>query len=413
MGIKRNEILKTVFDQYTIIEQIGQGGNGTVYSAKNGKDEKIAVKVVDISDFSIEKKRRLKNEIYFCLNAECENILKVMDYGLYSDNKVFYIMPLGICTLRDRMKRGLKGSEIFEIFIQLLKGIKYAHDKGVFHRDLKPENILFFDNSNKAVLADFGIAHFSVDEMITIVETEPHSRMANFQYAAPEQREKGRTIDGRTDMYSLGLILNEMFTGQLVAGNNYKKISEVDSEYGFLDDIFDRLYCQNPDDRLFPAETIIMETSILAGISNKQQDIDEIKKVEENGGKISVPKIISLKHENGKMIVELSHEMPAEWFRCLTNGQYEHQYVLGYDTDKVKGNGNQLMISVGVYSNESTLGDIVRYLKVWLMKATTKYVNDITHALDEKRQFEIQKRNEEIKLLQKEQEINEYLSTLI
>ena len=128
------------------------------------------------------------------------------------------------------MNNGLRGEDIFEIFVQLLQGLKYAHNRGVFHRDLKPENILFFDESNKAVLADFGIAHFSSDEMITVVKTKQNSRMANFQYAAPEQREKGRKIDGRADMYALGLMLNEMFTGQLVAGNNYKKIEDVNKE---------------------------------------------------------------------------------------------------------------------------------------------------------------------------------------
>lgn len=412
MSIKKNDKLKTVFDTYTIVEQIGQGGNGIVYSARNEKNEEVAVKVVDISGFSLEKKRRLKNEIFFCLNSECENILKIIDYGVYSDNIVFYIMKLGKYTLRDRMNNGLQGEDIFEIFVQLLQGLKYAHNRGVFHRDLKPENILFFDESNKAVLADFGIAHFSSDEMITVVKTKQNSRMANFQYAAPEQREKGRKIDGRADMYALGLMLNEMFTGQLVAGNNYKKIEDVNKEYGFLDNIFDRLYCQNPEDRLFPAQTIILQVYSLAEINERKQEIQKIKEIED-GEKISVPKIVLAKLENEDLVFEISHIMPSEWFDCLKRGEYDHSYIIGYDTNKLKGENNKLSIKVGKNPEKTKLKEIVKNVKLWLLKATNKYVMDKKQREENQKQFEIEIRKQEIKQLQEQKDINEYLSELI
>ena len=412
MSIKKNDKLKTVFDTYTIVEQIGQGGNGIVYSARNEKNEEVAVKVVDISGFSLEKKRRLKNEIFFCLNSECENILKIIDYGVYSDNIVFYIMKLGKYTLRDRMNNGLRGEDIFEIFVQLLQGLKYAHNRGVFHRDLKPENILFFDESNKAVLADFGIAHFSSDEMITVVKTKQNSRMANFQYAAPEQREKGRKIDGRADMYALGLMLNEMFTGQLVAGNNYKKIEDVNKEYGFLDNIFDRLYCQNPEDRLFPAQTIILQVYSLAEINERKQEIQKIKEIED-GEKIFVPKIVLAKLENEDLVFEISHIMPSEWFDCLIRGEYDHSYIIGYDTNKLKGENNKLSIKVGKNPEKTKLKEIVKNVKLWLLKATNKYVMDKKQREENQKQFEIEIRKQEIKQLQEQKDINEYLSELI
>lgn len=138
-------------------------------------------------------------------------------------------------------------------------GLKYAHEKGAYHRDIKPENILFLDETNNAVIADFGIAHFCEEDIIASVKTKASDRMANFQYAAPEQRIKGnaKNVDGRADVYSAGLILVEMFTGELVGAGNYTKISKVAPEYKYLDDVFNELFCQNPNDRLYPVDAII------------------------------------------------------------------------------------------------------------------------------------------------------------
>ena len=111
------------------------------------------------------------------------------------------------------------------------------------------------------MIADFGIAHFCEEDLLANVHTKSSERLANFQYAAPEQRIKGYTtqVDGRADVYAAGLILNEMFTGNLVAGNNYKKIGEDFPDYYYLDYIFEKLYCQQPKDRLYPAKCIIEE----------------------------------------------------------------------------------------------------------------------------------------------------------
>ena len=127
---------------------------------------------------------------------------------------------------------------------------------------------MFKKDSNQAVIADFGIAHFCEEEIIATVETKKAERLANFQYAAPEQREKGAIVDGRADVYAAGLILNEMFTGKLVAGGNYKKIGEVDEKYDYLDKVFEGLYCQNPNDRIFPVNKILLEIDVRAAEKN-------------------------------------------------------------------------------------------------------------------------------------------------
>jgi eukaryotic-like serine/threonine-protein kinase len=74
----------------------------------------------------------------------------------------------------------------------------------VFHRDLKPENILYDRNADRLVVADFGIAHFEEDQLLTAVETKDRERLANFKYAAPEQGIRGRPVDHRADIFAFG-----------------------------------------------------------------------------------------------------------------------------------------------------------------------------------------------------------------
>ena len=111
--------------------------------------------------------------------------------------------------------------------VQLCEAVKYLHSQGHIHRDLKPENILVDDEGN-LIVADFGIAHFK-DSAIT----QPNINMANRHYAAPEQRILGNScnITSACDVYAVGAIINEIFTGNMPNGTHYKSISDV---YPFL-----------------------------------------------------------------------------------------------------------------------------------------------------------------------------------
>ena len=257
--LKKGQSLNTAFETYTIKKQLSQGGNGKVYQAVQGEGENVAIKVV--YRLTGSKANRFKNEIGFCEKYSNKNIIRIIDHGAIDAELVFYVMPMAKETLRERIKNGILPNDAEEIFINIMQGLEYAHSKKAYHRDIKPENILFLDDSNTAIIADFGIAHFCEDDMIADIKTKSTDRLANFQYAAPEQRKKGAAdkVDGRADLYAAGLILNEMFTGEIVAGSNFKKISDVFSEYAYLDDIFDKLYCQNPEERLFPADKVISE----------------------------------------------------------------------------------------------------------------------------------------------------------
>ena len=180
----------------------------------------------------------------------------------------------------------------------------------------------------------------------------------------------------------------------------------------FLDNIFDRLYCQNPEDRLFPAQTIILQVYSLAEINERKQEIQKIKEIED-GEKISVPKIVLAKLENEDLVFEISHIMPSEWFDCLMRGKYDHSYIIGYDTNKLKGENNKLSIKVGKNPEKTKLKEMVKNVKLWLFKATNKYVMDKKQREENQKQFEIEIRKQEIKQLQEQKDINEYLSELI
>ena len=234
--LKKGAKIYTISETYTLEEQIGQGGNGCVFSAVSSDGTEFAIKFVDRAK-SKETLKRLKNEISFCKKHKHKNIIQVLEYGCIEDKYIFYIMPMYEDTLRKRIDKGINPEDAIEIFINILQGLKYTHSHECFHRDIKPENILLRAGSNEAIIADFGIAHIPKEDAVTTVETKPSSRMANFQYAAPEQRMKGEKIDGRADVYALGLILNEMFTHKLPIGNQYKTISDMCEEYGYMDNI--------------------------------------------------------------------------------------------------------------------------------------------------------------------------------
>ena len=146
------------------------------------------------------------------------------------------------------MRNGTTPAKLLLLFADVLNGVAYAHEHSIWHRDLKPENILITEDENIAVVTDFGIAHFDDEYLHTIVDTMPRERLANFRYAAPEQRSKGE-VDQRADIYALGLILYELFTGQLLQGTQHRRIGAVDANYLYLDPIVETMTCQSPDDR--------------------------------------------------------------------------------------------------------------------------------------------------------------------
>src|SRR5262249_30968469 len=157
-----------------------------------------------------DKRRRFKNELAFLTKTNHSNIVNVVDHGVARGELTgpFYVMKRYDESLRELIRTGMKVDAVLPFFSQLLDGVEAAHLLGVVHRDLKPENFLFDKASSSLAVADFGIARFTEHLIATIVETAPAQRLANFQYAAPEQRQSGASVGVPADIYALGLILN-------------------------------------------------------------------------------------------------------------------------------------------------------------------------------------------------------------
>lgn len=200
---------------YRIINQIGKGGMATVYKAYQASvDRYVAVKVLP-SQLAESKEfaARFQQEARFIARLEHPHILPVFDYG-ESDGVAYFVMRyLDAGTLKDRMIEGrpLPLDEIDKLFTQLTDALSYAHSHGIVHRDLKPANALI-DSQGNVFLTDFGIAKLLESASPRLTQTD--AIMGTPAYISPEQAQ-GQTVDRRSDIYSLGIILYEMVTGSV------------------------------------------------------------------------------------------------------------------------------------------------------------------------------------------------------
>ena len=200
--------------RYDVEREIGRGGMATVYLALDIKhNRRVAVKVLNPELGAVLGVERFLSEIKVTANLQHPNLLPLFDSGEAS-GLLFYVMPFVEGeSLRARLVRDkqLPIDEAVHIATAILSALDYAHRHGVIHRDLKPENILL--QEGQPVVADFGIA-LAVSKAGGARVTQTGISLGTPQYMSPEQATGDRTIDGRTDVYSLGAMLYEMLAGE-------------------------------------------------------------------------------------------------------------------------------------------------------------------------------------------------------
>lgn len=209
-----NYLNSVINDRYEIQEIVGIGGMSVVYKAYDRVDDRVvAVKILKDEFMANEEFRmRFKNESKAISVLSHPNIVKVYDVS-FGEKLQYIVMEYveGI-TLKEYIDRqkvlDIKEAEHF--VIQILRALQHAHDKGIVHRDIKPQNIILLPNANIKV-TDFGIARFNHIESKNVDES---SAIGSVHYVSPEQA-KGEYTDGRSDIYSVGVVLYEMLTGKL------------------------------------------------------------------------------------------------------------------------------------------------------------------------------------------------------
>ncbi|WP_390594634.1 bifunctional serine/threonine-protein kinase/formylglycine-generating enzyme family protein [Simiduia litorea] len=250
---------------YRIIRKINQGGMSTVYLAiQLSVGREVALKVMSPAlNADPVFSERFQREANIVGQLSHPNIVSIYDIGRYKNLNYIAMDYLPGGSVHDKMATGLSTAEILRIIREMALALDLAHEKGYIHRDIKPENILFREN-HSAVLSDFGVAKTvsSASQMTNagMVVGTPH-------YMSPEQA-RGKAIDGRSDIYSLGIVFYEMLTGSvpfkadeavaIAIKHLTAPIPKLPPQYSIYQNLLNKLLAKDPDDRCQRGKEIVM-----------------------------------------------------------------------------------------------------------------------------------------------------------
>ncbi len=225
------------------------------------------------------------------------NIVSIYDIGRHEDLNYIAMDYLPNGSVHDRMQKGISAEEALRVAREVASALDHAHEKGYVHRDIKPENILFRAD-NSAVLSDFGVARsIAINSRMTQVGTvvgTPH-------YMSPEQT-KGKQVDGRSDLYSLGIVLYEMLTGivpyqgdeavTIALKHLSAPIPKLPMQYLAYQKIIDKLLAKDPDQRFQRGRDLLFA-------------LEELEKLKSAG---STP---TLTHPSDLTVINLLHALAS------------------------------------------------------------------------------------------------------
>ncbi len=360
MSLSKPVIFETTFTSYTGTDIIGKGGAGCVYRATDDAENMYAIKLLDAAKANREKVKRFKNEVEFSLKNRHQNIITVIDHGGFIDGKQlspFYVMPLYQGSLRTLLVTGIPPDKVLFYFAQLLDGVEAAHLQKVIHRDLKPENVLYDEAQNRLVIADFGIARFEEEALYTAVETARNERLANFQYAAPEQRSRGAHVGYRTDIYALGLILNEMI-GRKQEFVTRQRLSELKRTVVPITDLDDPLI-------------------------------------------IDPPQLVDFEYERGVLYLFLKRPVDEKWVYALRNMRSTYSSLQGKGPEQFHFSGD----TASIRAAEHDVQQIIDYFKMWLPMANREYEQTIRREQQEEEERQRQELQKEIEEQERRQRV--------
>jgi len=276
------------FGSYVVLDRLGAGGMGEVYLAKDSRLERtVALKVLS-PDVSEDKRRmqRFRQEAKVASSLNQSNILTIYEFGEVEGLTFLATEFIDGETLRDHLRgKRLKLAETLDIAIQVLAALDAAHEARIVHRDIKPENVMIRRRDHVVKVLDFGLAKVTEKkstnltgletEAPTAVKTAPGLLMGTINYMSPEQAQ-GQTVDERTDIWSLGVMLFEMVTGLMPFGGPtsshtlvqiiekdvpaFPKAADAPPE---LQRIIRKAMAKNPDERYQTAKDLAVDLKSL------------------------------------------------------------------------------------------------------------------------------------------------------
>ncbi|MCH9673121.1 MAG: serine/threonine protein kinase [Gammaproteobacteria bacterium] len=265
---------------YQIKRTIGQGGMGTVYLATQeslGRD--VCLKILNASRTdSDEYAERFLNEARIVASLRHPHIITIYDVGATNDVVYIAMEYVGGGDLKQRLEERLPPRTALELLLRVGGAVDMAHQGDIIHRDVKPANILF-RRDGTPLLSDFGIAkQVKLETELTSTGTILGSPF----YMSPEQAE-GIEVDGRTDIYSLGIILYEMLTGErpylgdtpikIIMQHLQQPLPTLPEEHARFQPLLERMVAKRPDDR-FPNAAAMLDAVIDALDKESSHDVE-------------------------------------------------------------------------------------------------------------------------------------------